>query len=63
MTQRKIALSIEEAADYTGNWQEHPAKVGRVEETSGIEGWEKSPDQNRYAGTLYGSQRGQGLEG
>ena len=38
-------------------------RVGRVEETSGIEGWEKSPDQNRYAGTLYGGQRGQGLEG
>ena len=56
MTQRKIALSIEEAADYYGNWQEHPAKVGRVEETSGIEGWEKSPDQNGYAGTFHGSQ-------
>ncbi|CCL82027.1 hypothetical protein BN187_330027 [Clostridioides difficile E12] len=34
-----------------------------MEETSGIEGWEKSPDQNGYAGTFYGSQRGQGLEG
>ncbi len=63
MTQRKIALSIEEAADYTGIGQEHPEKTGGMEETSGIKGWEKSPDQNGYAGTFYGSQRGQRLEG
>ena len=43
--------------------QEHPEKAGGVEETSGIKGREKSPDQNGYAGTLHGSQRGQGLEG
>ena len=54
MTQRKIALSIEEAADYTG--------IGRNTLRKLVE-WKKSPDQNRYAGTLYGSQRGQGLEG
>ena len=51
MTQRKIALSIEEAADYTGIGR----NTGGVEEASGIKGREESPDQNGYAGTLHGS--------
>ena len=38
MTQRKIALSIEEAADY-GNRQKHLKTACRMEETSGIKGW------------------------
>ena len=44
MTQRKIALSIEEAADYTGIGRNTLRHVCRMEETSSIKGWSQSPD-------------------
>ena len=43
MTQEKIALSIEEAADYTGIGRNTLRQL--VEwKTSGIKGWSQSPD-------------------
>ena len=63
MTQRKIALSIEEAADYTGIGRNTLRKLVEWKKLPVSEGWGKTPDQNGYAGTFYGSQRGQGLEG
>ncbi len=49
MTEVKIALSIEEAADYTGIGRNTPAETGRMEKASGIEGRTESPYQNGYA--------------
>ena len=44
MTQRKIALSIEEAADYTGIGRNTLRQLVEMEETSSIKGWSQSPD-------------------
>ena len=48
MTEVKIALSIEEAADYTGIGRNNPAETGRMEKASGIEVGRKVY-QNGYA--------------
>ncbi len=39
MTQRKIALSIEEAADYTGIGRNTLRQLVEWKKTSGIKGW------------------------
>ena len=43
MTERKIALSIEEAADYTGIGRNTLRKLVEWKKTSGIKGRKKSP--------------------
>lgn len=49
MTEVKIALSIEEAADYTGIGRNTLRKLVEWKKASGIEGRTESPYQNGYA--------------